>query len=440
MEMHDPPQSPEAMPLDFLSLIRRSGVLSDRQLEEVDAGVRAGDYPTKARALADRLIAEGVLTDFQADRLLKGKAHGLVVGRYVILDRVGEGGRGRVFKAQHRLMGRLVALKVIAPQIASRVSSIARFHREMRLLGRLNHPNVIRALDADQVGDLLYIVMEYVGGRSLDEVLRERGPLPAREVIDYMSQAALGLAHAHERGIIHRDVKPPNLLLSEEGQIKVLDLGLSALMEADSAASFATAAGRIVGTVNYMSPEQAVGLTIDGRSDLFSLGCAMYQLLSGRLPFPGETAAECIALRVQGRSAPITEFRTDLSPSLVHVLERLIARRPEDRFQTAAEAAAALRALADGEAAAPPALPPTSSPPPARPLPTPVASPDPSSAVVPAAPRDRDRPVPVPLTWSEVITFVAAQPPVIALWIFLFELVVFGLGLILGHVLAIRER
>ena len=197
-------------------------------------------------------------------------------------------------------MGRLAALKVIAPQIASRASSIARFHREMRLIGRLDHPNVIRAFDADQIGELLYIVMEYVAGRSLDHVMNDRGPLPDHVVVDYMAQAALGLAHAHERGIVHRDVKPANLLLSEEGQIKVLDLGLSALMEADNAATFVTAAGQIVGTVHYMSPEQAVGLNMDGRSDLFSLGCTMYQLLSGRLPFPGVTVAECIALRVTG--------------------------------------------------------------------------------------------------------------------------------------------
>jgi serine/threonine-protein kinase len=440
MEIHDWPQSPEAVPPDFLDLIRRSGVLSDRQLEEVGARVRAGGYPTGTRALADRLVAERILTEFQADRLLKGKTHGLIVGRYVILDRLGEGGRGRVFKAQHRLMGRLAALKVIAPQIASRASSIARFYREMRLIGRLDHPNVIRAFDADQIGELLYIVMEYVAGRSLDRVMNDRGPLPAHEVIDYMAQAALGLAHAHERGIVHRDVKPPNLLLSEEGQIKILDLGLSALMEADNAATFATAAGQIVGTVNYMSPEQAVALNIDGRSDLFSLGCTMYQLLSGRLPFPGETVAECISLRVTGQSAPITDFRTDLSPSLVQVLEKLMARRPEDRFQTSAEAAEALQALAGHEAGVHPPPQPTPGPSPERSAPRPVASPGRSSSGGPSAPEAGDLPGPVPATWLDCARLVAARRPVFALFILLFELAVFGLGVALGYVLAIRER
>src|SRR5262249_25155684 len=165
METSDQPKPPVDVPPDLVGLIRRSGVLSDRQFEELSEKIRGGEYPIEARALADRLIAERILTEFQAHRLLRNKAHGLVVGRYVILDRLGEGSRGRVFKAQHRLMGRMAALKVIAPQIASRASSIARFYREMRLIGRLDHPNVVRAFDADQVGDLLYIVMEYVAGR-----------------------------------------------------------------------------------------------------------------------------------------------------------------------------------------------------------------------------------------------------------------------------------
>ena len=251
-----------------------------------------------------------------------------------------------MFKAQHKLMGRLVALKIIAPQIASRASSIARFYREMRLLGRLDHPNVVRAFDADQVGDLLYIVMEYVAGRDFEQLLRDRGPLPPSEVANYMAQAALGLGHAHDHGIVHRDVKPTNLILSEEGQVKVLDLGLGAPLEADSQTSFATAAGHSVGTLTYMSPEQATASELDGRSDLFNLGCTMYELLSGQIPFPGETVVECLKQRARGRPDPITDLRPDLPPGIVGVLDKLMASRPEQRFQTAAEAAAALQAVA----------------------------------------------------------------------------------------------
>jgi serine/threonine-protein kinase len=329
-------------------------------------------------------------------------------------------------------MGRLCALKVITPEIASRASSIARFHREMRMLGRLDHPNVVRAFDADQVGNLLYIVMEYVAGRSLDHVLEDRGPLPAAEVVDYMAQAARGLAHAHERGIVHRDVKPPNLLLSEEGRIKVLDLGLSALKEADSASSFATAAGRVVGTVNYMSPEQAMAQDVDGRSDLFSLGCTMYQLLAGRLPFLGETLAECLTLRIQRQPDPITDSRPDLSPRLVQLLEKLMARRPEDRFQTAAKAADALQALADQEAGALSIPRSTPHPVPNAAVSQPAVPPDLSAAVRPSASRASDHPVPMPSPWSVFVDFLAARPLVAIL----LELAVFGLGFALGHVVA----
>jgi eukaryotic-like serine/threonine-protein kinase len=422
----------EVSPPDLLPVIQRSGILSDRQFEEISGKVRGGEYPAETLALAERLLAEGTLTLFQTKRLLLNKSHGLVVGPYVILDRLGVGGRGRVFKAQHRLMGRLAALKVIAPQIAKRASSIARFHREMRLIGRLDHPNVVRAFDADQAGDLLYIVMEYVVGKSLDNVIGYRGQLPAAEVAEYMAQAALGLAHAHERGIVHRDVKPANLLLSEEGQIKVLDLGLSALLEADSEASFATADGRIVGTVNYMSPEQATALGLDGRSDLFSLGCTMYELLCGRSPFPGETIAECLALRITGRPVPIAEFRPDLSPRLVEVLLKLLARRPEDRFQTAAEAAQALRALADQEVGSLVNLRPELPPAPAASVPEPVALPD---FLLPAAPSARlpsDPPSQASSFWFDFVRLVATHRPVIALLILLVALALFGLGFALG--------
>jgi serine/threonine protein kinase len=335
----------EGETLDLLALIRRSGVLADRRFREVRAKVEAGEYPKDPTALADRLVDQGILTRYQAERLLRNKAHGLVIDRYVILDRLGEGGMGRVYKAHHRLMGRVVALKVIAPRYASRTRSLARFQREMRLVGRLDHPHIIRAFDADQIDAAFFLVMEYPGGQSLDRVLENRGPLSSGEVVEYAEQAALGLAHAHGHGIIHRDIKPSNLLLTDDGQIKVLDLGLGTLLNDEERASFATAAGRAVGTIDFMSPEQASTGIVDGRSDLFGLGCTMYVLLTGRPPFSGDTDLERLVGRLNSSPVPITDFRPDLSADLVGVLGRLLARRPEDRFQTAAEAAEALLAL-----------------------------------------------------------------------------------------------
>lgn len=344
MATFEKPKPSRAVPLDLLPVIRESGVLSERQLAEVKAKLLSGDYPQDSAALADRLVRENILTGYQAKRFLNNKSGGFLVGRYVILDRIGAGSMGRVYKAHHQMMDRLVAIKIIAPEIVTNEKVVARFQREMKLVGRLDHPNVIRAFDADQVNRLLYIVMEYVQGASLADLLR-KGTFRPLDMAIYGAQAALGLAHAHSQGIVHRDVKPSNLLLTDDRQIKVLDLGLGALMEADNSTSFATADGIAVGTVDYMSPEQACGREVDGRSDLFSLGCSMYHLISGRLPYPGESAIERMGKRISGRPVPITDVLPEVPGGLVRVLDKLLAHKPQDRFQTAGDAAEALQAL-----------------------------------------------------------------------------------------------
>ena len=339
---------------DFLAALRRSGAFTARQCERLAAAIRDGRYPDEPRRLARALVRGGILTEYQARRLLHCAHPGLALGRYVILDRLGAGAMGRVYRARHRLMGREVALKVIEPGAAAGPNARARFRREMRLVGRLDHPNIVRAFDADQVGPVLYLVMEYLPGRGLDRVLEDRGgPLPVAEAVGYAAQAALGLAHAHARGVVHRDIKPSNLLVDAAGVIKVLDFGIAAMSElraGDSQASL-TADGLAVGTVEYMAPEQARGLPADGRSDLYSLGCVLYHLLTGRLPFPADSKIAGLALRVLGRPTPMAELRPDLPPDVIAVVERLMATRPEDRYQQAAEAAAALRDVADRLAA-----------------------------------------------------------------------------------------
>ncbi len=344
MATFEKPKPSQTIPLDLLPLIRESGILSDKQFADLKSKVLTGEYPHTSVALAERLVKESILTDYQTRRFLNNKSHGMVVGRYVILDRLGSGSMGRVYKAHHMMMDRLVAIKIIAPEIVSNDRVVARFQREMKLVGRLDHPNVIRAFDADQVNRVLYIVMEYVHGQSLAQKLRY-GLIPPPEMVDYAAQAALGLAHAHSQGIVHRDIKPSNLLLTDEKQLKVLDLGLGVLMEADSSTSFATADGIAVGTVDYMSPEQACGREVDGRSDLFSLGCSMYHLMTGKLPYPGESAIERMGKRIGSRPAPITDVKPDMPSSVVRVLDKLLAHKPQERFQSAAEAAEALQSL-----------------------------------------------------------------------------------------------
>jgi serine/threonine-protein kinase len=417
------------IPPDLMPIILKSGVLSERQYEEIRAKVLKGDYPYEPKALAQRLVRDKILTEYQVGRFLKNKPHGLVIDRYVVQDRLGSGSMGRVYKAQHMLMGRVVALKIIAPEIVTNTRVVARFQREMKMVGRLDHPNVVRAFDAGQLGTMLYIVMEYVVGKSLGQRFRAGGPLPPQEVAGYAAQAALGLDHAHSQGIVHRDVKPSNLHLTEDGTIKVLDLGLGVLMEADEQSSFATADGIAVGTIDYMSPEQACGKEVDGRSDLYSLGCAMYHLVTGRLPFPGDSPVERLGKRISGKPVPITEVKPDLPPAFVAIMDKLLATKPHERFQSGAEAAEALQALTRRKAK--PASVRAAAPAPAVPIP-------PAEVAAPAPP-----PEPKVITvrpeypgWFRPLAGLAERSPAGALAIVAGTLIVtFAAGFLLSMVL-----
>jgi len=439
MATFEKPKSAEGVPLDLLSVIRSSGVLGERQLAEIKSKVLQGDYPLDSVALAERLVREDILTSFQAKRFLSNRPHGLIVGRYIVLDRIGSGSMGRVYRAHHVMMDRVVALKIIAPEIASNERVVARFQREMKLVGRLDHPNVVRAFDADQINKVLYIVMEYVTGLSLGERLKKKGPIPVAEMIDFAAQAALGLAHAHEQGIVHRDIKPTNMLLTADRRIKILDLGLGVLMEADSSATFATADGIAVGTVDYMSPEQACGREVDGRSDLYGLGCSMYHLMSGKLPFPGATPIERLGKRIGGRHTPITEYLPDIPANFVRVFDKLLAHKPHERYATAAEAADALQALlrprakpsAPAQALAPPAG--------AASRPAPLeskAAPDPKSPPVALPPPTIIKVRPNYPAWFEPAARFAERRPKTALASLVgFSLATFGAGIVLGMML-----
>jgi serine/threonine protein kinase len=415
MATFEKPKSADNVPLDLMPVIRSSGIMSDRQLADIKNKILQGDYPFDPAALAECLVRDNILTSFQAKRFLSNRPQGLVVGRYIILDRVGSGSMGRVYRAHHVMMDRVVALKIIAPEISSNERVVARFQREMKLVGRLDHPNVVRAFDADQVNKILYIVMEYVAGSSLGDRLKKKGPIPPAEMIDYAAQAALGLAHAHNQGIVHRDIKPSNILLNDDRRIKILDLGLGVLMEADSSATFATADGIAVGTVDYLSPEQACGREVDGRSDLYGLGCSMYHLMSGKLPFPGESPIERLGKRIGGRHTPITDYLPNIPNNFVRVLDKLLAHKPHERYATAGEAADALQSLI---------RPKTRPAAPARPtaqlVPTPAAgTPIANSALAEPGPASTPQlvtttspaPAPVQAPQSSILTVRPIYPP-----------------------------
>ncbi len=302
-----------------------------------------------------------------APEVARGEPSALVEGlpadlthhpRYRVTRLLGEGGMGAVYLAEHRLMGRLVALKVIHPQYTSNAGAVERFRREVHSAARLDHPHIVRAYDAEQAGQTHFLVMEYVKGTTLTEHLKQNGPLPAAEACSYARQTALGLQHAHENGMVHRDVKPDNLMLLSDGTVKILDFGLARLgLAADvtpdglapsgTGPGQLTAAGSAMGTPDYIAPEQATDAgAADIRADLYSLGCTLYQLLSGRVPFPDGSVLDKFVAHLERQPVPLTRLRAGLPPGLAGAVAKLMAKRPADRYQTPAEAAAALAPFA----------------------------------------------------------------------------------------------
>ncbi len=335
----------DARPLsssEFLATVKRSGLLSGSQFEGV-----LGRFEGAPAVLAERLVRDGILTEFQAGRLLVGNDKGLMIGRYRILDRIGGGSMGWVFKGLHELMDRVVAIKIISPRSAMGPDSLRRFLLEMKIVALLDHPNVVRAFDGDLFENTPYMVMEYVTGENLDQIARRRGPLPPDEVVDYMAQAARGMAHAHERGVIHRDIKPSNLALDDSGVLKILDLGLGAFVDVSGEESYLSDVekGIAVGTADYMSPEQLGGQLLDGRTDLFSLGCTMYYLIAGTYAFPGPQKIDRLIKRMHEPHVPLQKVRAGVPYPVLMVVDKLLALDPADRFATAADAAEALQSL-----------------------------------------------------------------------------------------------
>ena len=267
--------------------------------------------------------------------------------RYRVVRLIGEGGMGSVYEAEHRVMQRAVALKVIKRAFTDNPARVERFRREVRTAARLSHPNIVTTYDAEDTGTTLFLVMEYVEGVSLGRLVKERGPLPVPEACDHVRQAALGLQHAHERGMVHRDVKPDNLMLvaspdaSAPGVVKVLDFGLAALTAERS--DGVTNTNVIMGTPDYMAPEQAEDARrADIRADVYSLGCTLYYLLTGNVPYPAATSLLKILAHREKSLPSLGQARPEVPPGLARVVARMLAKKPEDRYQTPREVAAAL--------------------------------------------------------------------------------------------------
>jgi serine/threonine-protein kinase len=348
------------MPIDtvagLVETLKKHRLLESARMQELtkELAPRFAD----PRALAKELLQRGWLTPFQLNRLFQGKVQELLLGSYVLLEPLGEGGMGTVYKARHQRLDRIDALKVIRKNLLTNPKAVERFQREARAAARLSHPNVITVYDANEAGDVHYLAMEYIPGIDLAKLVKQGGPLPPGQACDYIRQGALGLQHAHERGLVHRDIKPSNLLLTQDGStVKLLDLGLARLQSAspeETTNHSLTETGAVVGTPDYIAPEQARNSReIDIRADIYSLGCSLYYLLTAKIPFPGETLTEKLIKHQLEEPEPLREVRPDVPANVVAVVQRMMNKRPEDRYQTPAHVADALAPLAVARARSP---------------------------------------------------------------------------------------
>jgi serine/threonine protein kinase len=322
----------------FLDLLRKSQLTEESRLDETLKSLsEEGDKSrlNDADYLAGMLVRKGLITRWHVRQLMKRKYKGFFLRQYRILDHIGTGGMSTVYLAEHTLMQRLVAIKILPKKKMANSAYIERFVREAQAIAALNHPNIVQAYDIDRYDDMHYIVMEYFEGNNLRQLVDKEGPLPFEDAVSYIRQAAEGLIHAHRIGVIHRDVKPENILANAEGVAKLLDLGLALLKEEGKEGS-SSKQDSILGTADYLAPEQAIDSSnIDGRADIYSLGCTLYFCLTGHPPFPFGTIPQRLLAHQRETPASILLDRPDCPDDLIEICARMMAKKPDDRFQTA---------------------------------------------------------------------------------------------------------
>ncbi len=340
----------------FRQQILNCGLCTKDELAGFEA--QLPQQPETTQDLAKELVRAGRLTKFQAQSLYNGKGASLVLGNYFILDKLGAGGMGQVFRAEHRRMKRVVALKVLPAEMVKDSTNVQRFHREVQAAARLNHPNIVTAYDADETKGVHYYVMENVDGDDLSSLVRRDGTLTAHRAIEIITQAARGLQYAHQHGVIHRDIKPSNILLDRQGVVKILDMGLARFDDgADVQAQAAlTHTGTVMGTIDYMSPEQALDTKhADARSDLYSLGCTLWFLMTGQPVYAGDTLMKKLLAHRETaipslQRHPKVAAHTDCSPQLLArldgILQKMLAKNPDERYRSMEEVIAALQSCA----------------------------------------------------------------------------------------------
>jgi serine/threonine protein kinase len=331
----------------FIDLVKKSSLVDDERLESAAAEFRS-EHPTDSddsQRLGDYLVERGLLTRWQCEKLALGKTKGFFLGKYKLLEHIGTGCMSSVYLAEHRLMHQRRAIKVLPKSRVNDSSYLARFRLEAQATARLDHRNIVRAYDIDEDNGQHYIVMEYVQGKDLQNMVKEQGPLAFDDACRYIIQSAEGLQHAHDIKLIHRDIKPANLLVDERGVVKLLDLGLALFSESEMASLTIAHNENVLGTADYLSPEQARNShQIDHRADIYSLGCTLYYLLCGHPPFPDGSLAQRIARHQTEMPEDLRKERRDCPRDLADIVVKMMQKKPQNRYQTAREVAEVLSA------------------------------------------------------------------------------------------------
>ena len=333
----------------FINLLNRSGIVPEDELKTALSQISkdANGQKISVDHLTAELIKSGIITEWHTKKLLAGKYKGFFLGKYKLLGHLGTGGMSSVYLAEHKLMKHLRAIKVLPRQRVADKSYLERFYLEGRAAAALNHKNIVRIYDIGNEKDTHYMVMEYVDGFDLYELVKRKGPLDFDDVADYARQAAIGLQHAHAKGLVHRDIKPGNLLLTKDGVVKILDLGL-ALFREDSESLTMVHNEKVLGTADYLSPEQAINShDVDHRADIYSLGCTVYYMLTGQPPFPEGTLAQRIAMHQTKEPESISKIRKDCPMRLVEIVQLMMRKKLEERVQDAGEVVRIMQEFVD---------------------------------------------------------------------------------------------
>lgn len=330
----------------FLELIQRSKLLDRDEIKRTLAECKAergGSLPDDPNELADWFVKSERLTRWHCDKLLDGRYKGFFLGKYKLLRHIGTGGMSRVYLAEHTIMRRLRAVKILPRHRIGDSSYLGRFYQEAEAIAKLDHRNIVRAYDVDSVGKTHYIVMEYVQGPDLQVIVDQDGLPDYDKAADYIAQAARGLQHAHDSGLIHRDIKPANLLVDENGVIKILDMGLALFSDEERASLTLAHNENVLGTADYLAPEQALNShDVDARVDTYGLGCTLYFLLTGHPPFCEGTVAQRLAMHQKKMPQDIRKERSDCPTALCAICFKMMRKKPEDRYGTMRDVARAL--------------------------------------------------------------------------------------------------